>query len=212
MEPLHATDGSNGVPLLPWSGGRRVPAAPRPRGRVTELDEMFGGIVETAFRLHRASTVQKHFSHLTGGPRQPSSLPTTRWESRAWVNSCTVHPTVVAGLLPAPGCGREMPSARWSLNGFQQVQRSRDSRTAFSGLSAPMWISEIYEGKGRWHAGRARCVGWRALLCNRHRLPRRRRRAPGYSQIAETRLLEAVVPSRDSSSRGENARCLSFQP
>ena len=69
MKPFHATDGGNGVlPSLIQVG--EFPQDRRLAGRIAQLDEMFGGIVETAFRLHSASTVQKHFSHLAVGPGQ----------------------------------------------------------------------------------------------------------------------------------------------
>ena len=74
MKALHATDGRDGVPSLPRKSASSRNTAIL-AGRITEFDEMFGGIVEATFRFHRAPTVQEHFSHLAVGAGQPFFVP-----------------------------------------------------------------------------------------------------------------------------------------
>ena len=58
VQPFHAADGRDPVLSLFVEIGQFTEDR-RFAGRIAELDEMFGGIVETTFRLYRAAAVEE---------------------------------------------------------------------------------------------------------------------------------------------------------
>ncbi len=148
MEPLHATDSSNGVlPLLIEVG--EFPQHRGLAGRVAELNEMFSGIVETAFRLYRTSAVEKHFSHLAVSPRQAFFIA----HQAMGIQGLGEQPHGFIPLLLPGFFQREIvvenAQRAMVIEWFQQVQRFEIVGTGFLRfIRADVEIAQIYESVG----------------------------------------------------------------
>lgn len=148
VQPFYTTDGRDRILSLFIEFGQ-FPEDRRLAGRIAELDEMLGGIVETSFGLYRAAAVEEGLSQLTIGAGQaffvadhPVGVQRLREQPDGLI------PLVLPGLFHGQVVVEDAEGAM-VVERFEKIEGFQIVRTGLFGpVGADVQVAEIDESMG----------------------------------------------------------------